>query len=51
MGPLTLEEMEINHIRASLDTCNWNISRTAKQLGINRSTLTRKINRYQITRP
>jgi two-component system response regulator HydG len=51
MGPLTLEDMEINHIRASLDTCNWNISRTAKQLGINRSTLTRKINRYQIARP
>ncbi len=50
MGPLTLKDMEINHIRAALDTCNWNISRSAKQLGIDRSTLTRKIKRYRITR-
>lgn len=50
MGQLTLMDMEINHIKAVLDACNWNISRTAKQLGIDRSTLTRKIKRHQITR-
>lgn len=50
MGVFTLQDMEINHIRASLDLCNWNISRAAKQLGIDRSTLTRKIKRYQIER-
>jgi len=51
MGPLTLKEMEINHIRTSLDMCDWNVSRASKQLGIDRSTLTRKIQRYQITQP
>lgn len=50
MGPLTLKEMEVSHIRAALDTCDWNISRTAKLLGIDRSTLTRKIKRYQLSR-
>lgn len=50
MGPLTLQEMEINHIRASLETCGWNISRAAKLLGIDRSTLTRKLKRYRIIR-
>jgi len=50
MDPLTLKDMEINHIRAALDVCNWNISRAAKQLGIDRSTLRRKIKRHQITR-
>jgi DNA-binding NtrC family response regulator len=50
MGPLTLADMEVNHIRASLDTCCWNISRTANQLGIDRSTLSRKMKRYRITR-
>jgi len=50
MGPLTLKDMEINHVRAALDSCNWNVSRAAKQLGIDRSTLTRKMKRHQITR-
>jgi len=50
-GPLTLAEMEAMHISASLDACDWNISRAAKQLGIDRSTLNRKIKRYRLTRP
>ena len=50
MGCLTLKEMETNHIQAALATSNWNISRAAKQLGIDRSTLARKIKRHQITR-
>jgi len=45
---LTLREMEINHIRSALRACSWNISRTAERLGIDRSTLTRKMKRYQI---
>jgi transcriptional regulator of acetoin/glycerol metabolism len=31
---------EINHIRAALERCSWNISQAAKQLGIDRSNLT-----------
>lgn len=51
LGTLTLKEVEISHIRAALEACNWNISRAAKQLGIDRSTLNRKIKRYHLTRP
>jgi len=51
LGTLTLKEVEISHVRAALETCNWNISRAAKQLGIDRSTLNRKIKRYHLTRP
>jgi two-component system response regulator HydG len=51
LGTLTLREVEISHIRAALEACNWNISRAAKQLGIDRSTLNRKIKRYHLTRP
>jgi DNA-binding NtrC family response regulator len=48
LGTLTLHEVEISHIRAVLDACNWNVSRTAKQLDIDRSTLNRKIKRFHI---
>jgi two-component system response regulator HydG len=51
LGTLTLKEVEISHIRAALEACNWNISRAATQLGIDRSTLNRKIKRYHLTRP
>ena len=51
MGVLTLKEIEISHIRAALESCSWNVSRAAKRLGIDRSTLTRKVKRYQIQRP
>lgn len=51
IGALTLKDMEISHIRTALDACGWNISRAAKQLGIDRSTLARKIKRHGITRP
>lgn len=49
-GPMTLEELEITHIKAALDTCNGNISRASKQLGVDRSTLMRKMKRYQLAR-
>ena len=50
LGPMTLEELEITHIKATLDACRGNISRTAKQLGVDRSTLMRKMKRYQLAR-
>ena len=50
LGTLTLHEVEISHIRAVLEACSWNVSRTAKQLEIDRSTLNRKIKKFQIER-
>jgi Nif-specific regulatory protein len=44
--PLTLEEIERRHIMATLTALEWNKSQTAQSLGIERSTLDRKIKRY-----
>jgi Nif-specific regulatory protein len=46
--PLTLAEVERRHILATLRQTGWNKSRTARTLGIERSTLDRKIRRYGI---
>ncbi len=46
--PMSLDEMERRHILATLRASGWNKSRTAAILGIERSTLDRKIRRYQI---
>jgi two-component system response regulator AtoC len=43
-----LREVERRHIEASLRQYRWNISRTAKSLGIDRVTLYNKIKRYGI---
>ncbi len=48
---LSLKEVEINHIRRTLDAHNWNVTRAAKSLGIDRVTLSRKMKRYGLTRP
>jgi Nif-specific regulatory protein len=45
---LTIAEVERIHIMATLEQNNWNKSRSAGVLGIERSTLDRKINRYEI---
>ncbi len=45
----TLEEMEAHHIRSMLASCDGNISQTAKKLGVNRSTLSRKMKQYHTT--
>ncbi len=45
----TLEQIEMNHIKSTLASCDGNISHTAKKLGINRSTLSRKMKQYQLT--
>jgi DNA-binding NtrC family response regulator len=46
--PVTLEELEKNHIKALLISCSGNMSLAAKKLGINRSTLSRKMKRYRL---
>ena len=46
----SLLEMEKRHIRQVLDECGWNVTQAAKLLNINRVTLHKKINRYQLTR-
>lgn len=50
LGQLTLKEAEIRHLQAALDVAGWNITQAAKQLGIDRVTLSRKIKRYQLSR-
>ena len=47
----SIKEVEKNHIARILDENNWNIARTAKILGINRSTLYAKIKAYEIRKP
>ncbi|MGD9366617.1 MAG: sigma-54 dependent transcriptional regulator [Desulfobacteraceae bacterium] len=49
-GTMTLKEMEIRHIQATLEACSGNITQTARQLGIDRVTLSRKIKRYELNR-
>ena len=49
--PISLEEVERRHILATLRATSWNKSRTATILGIERSTLDRKIRRYEIKTP
>ncbi len=45
-GPMTLEELEKDHILRTLDAQNGNISQTAKTLGISRHTIMRKLERW-----
>lgn len=47
--PLSLEEIERRHIHATLKATGWNKSRAASILGIERTTLDRKIARYQLS--
>lgn len=46
--PSTLADMERRHILATLNHEGWNKSRSAGMLGIERSTLDRKIRRYEL---
>jgi Nif-specific regulatory protein len=50
-GDITLELLEQQHILGVLDRMNWNKSQAAQILGIERSTLDRKLKRYQVSRP
>ena len=49
-GDWTLEESLCQRIEAALHATNWNYTRTAEKLGIGRTTLWRKIRKYNITR-
>jgi two-component system, NtrC family, response regulator AtoC len=49
--PLSLDEVERRHIHATLKATGWNKSRTAVILGVERSTLDRKIKRYELRPP
>jgi Nif-specific regulatory protein len=46
--PMALVDVERRHILATLNAEGWNKSRTAAILGIERSTLDRKIRRYEL---
>jgi two-component system, NtrC family, response regulator AtoC len=45
---LSLEEVEREHIRRAIETCQGNLSLVARRLGIGRTTLYRKLTRYQL---
>jgi transcriptional regulator with GAF, ATPase, and Fis domain/pSer/pThr/pTyr-binding forkhead associated (FHA) protein len=45
-APISLDDMEKRHILLTLQHTNWNKSKTASILGIERSTLDRKIRRF-----
>lgn len=47
----TLEDLERQHILNTLEHEGWNKSRSAQILGIERSTLDRKLKRYGVNRP
>ena len=47
----TLQESQVRHIQDALKTHDWNITRAARQLGIDRATLSRKLKRYRLIRP
>ena len=49
-GTLSLLEMEKEYIREILEDSDWNITRAAKVLDINRVTLHKKINRLNLKR-
>lgn len=48
--PRSLQEAEIAHIKRILDEEDWNITRAAKILQVDRSTLHKKINRFGLQR-
>ena len=50
LKPKSLREMEKNYIRQVLDDCEWNVTRAAKTLDINRVTLHKMIKRYNMQR-
>ena len=44
----TLEDTQREHIRRALISNNWNYSKTSKELGIGRTTLWRKVKKYDL---
>ena len=50
-SPKPLEQLEIEHILATLEYTEWNKSHASQMLGIERSTLDRKLKRHGVNRP
>lgn len=50
VAPLSLADIERQHIQRVLDETGWNISRAARALDIDRTTLYAKIRRYRLER-
>ena len=50
-GNLSLQEMEKSHLLNVLEKHKWNISASAKVLGIDRVTIYQKLKKYGIERP
>jgi len=48
---ISLSELEKEHILSMLERTGWNKSMTSQILGIERSTLDRKLKRYNVSRP
>ncbi|VAX42010.1 two-component system response regulator (Ntr family) [hydrothermal vent metagenome] len=48
---VSLDIIEQEHILSTLERTNWNKSRAASILGIERSTLDRKLKKYRVSRP
>ena len=48
---MTLKELEKHYIFETLQSCNWNYEIAARQLGIGRTTLWRKIKDFQLKKP
>jgi Nif-specific regulatory protein len=48
---VSLEHVEREHILNLLDSLDWNKSQAAQILGIERSTLDRKLKKYGVERP
>jgi two-component system response regulator HydG len=47
----TLKGVEKDYIQAVLEEQDWNVTESAKVLGVNRVSLHKMINRYQLKRP
>jgi two-component system, NtrC family, response regulator HydG len=48
---ISLDRLEREHILGTLERTSWNKSLAAQILGIERSTLDRKLKRYKVSRP
>ncbi len=48
---MSLEMLERDHILKTLESTGWNKSKAAQILGIERSTLDRKLKKYDVSRP
>ena len=48
---MSMDELEKNHIQKTLHLCDWNKSKASQILGIERSTLDRKLKKYGLKNP